>query len=128
MHNRRRGTFIQGFRYAFVGLGLVLRTRNLRAYLLVGVVAIALGLWLHLEALGWTVLVLSLALSLFATIVNVVVTETIMDLASIDQDRPMANVVKDMSAGAVLVAAIAAVAVGLLTLGPPLLDRLGLLK
>jgi diacylglycerol kinase len=52
--------------------------------------------------------------------------EAVVDLAS-PQDHPLAKVGKDVGAGAVLVAALAAVLVGLLTLGPPLWDRLNVI-
>jgi len=52
------------------------------------------------------------------------VAEAAMDYASTDYD-PRIKVVKDVAAGAVLVAAITAVVVGLLILGPSLWTRLG---
>jgi diacylglycerol kinase len=51
--------------------------------------------------------------------------ETVVDLAT-EEYHPLARQAKDVAAGAVLIAAITAVAVGILILGPPLLARLGL--
>jgi diacylglycerol kinase len=49
--------------------------------------------------------------------------EAVVDLAS-PQKHPLAKVGKDVGAAAVLIAALAAVLVGLLILGPPLWARL----
>lgn len=115
----------QSFRYAFSGLWHTLRTqRNARIHLLIAGAVTVLGLWLRLDALHWAVLVLTIALVFFAEAINTVVEATV-DLITADFD-PLAKVAKDVAAGAVLVTALAAVAIGLLILGPPLLARLGL--
>jgi diacylglycerol kinase len=49
--------------------------------------------------------------------------EAVVDLAS-PQKHPLAKVGKDVGAAAVLIAALAAILVGLLILGPPLWARL----
>ena len=79
---------------------------------------------MRLDAVRWAVLVLTISLVFFAEMVNTVV-EAIVDLVT-PEYHPLAKVAKDVSAGAVLVTAMAAVVVGLLILGPPLLARLGL--
>ena len=48
--------------------------------------------------------------------------EAVVDLAS-PEIHPLAKVAKDVGAGAVLIAAIASVTVGLLIFGPPLWER-----
>ena len=114
------GSLLQSFRYAFAGLWQALRTqRNARIHLLATVAVTAMGLWLRLDAVRWAVLVLTISLVFFAEMVNTVV-EVIVDLVT-PEYHPLAKVAKDVSAGAVLVTAMAAVVVGLLILGPPLL-------
>jgi len=49
--------------------------------------------------------------------------EAVVDLAS-PQKHPLAKVGKDVGAAAVLIAALAAVLVGLLILGPPLFEKI----
>jgi len=118
-------TLLQSFRYAFTGLWYALRTqRNARIHLLAAVAVTATGLWLRLDVLQWAVLTLTIALVFFAELINTVA-EAVVDLATAEY-HPLAKMAKDVSAGAVLATAIAAVAVGLLILGPPLLARLGL--
>lgn len=115
---------LYSFRYAFSGLWHVLRTqRNARIHLLAALAVTAMGLWLRLDAFRWAVLILTIALVFFAEMINTVA-EAIVDLSTADY-HPLAKVAKDVCAGAVLVTAMAAVVVGLLILGPPLLARLG---
>ena len=121
----RSSALLQSFRYAFTGLWYVLRSqRNARIHLIAALAVTAMGLWLRLDALRWAVLTLTIALVFFAEMVNTVA-EAIVDLVT-EEYRPLAKVAKDVSAGAVLVTAMASVVVGLLVLGPPLLTRLGL--
>jgi diacylglycerol kinase len=49
--------------------------------------------------------------------------EAVVDLAS-PRKHPLGKVGKDVGAAAVLIAALAAVLIGLLILGPPLLEKL----
>jgi Diacylglycerol kinase len=50
--------------------------------------------------------------------------ESILDIASPER-HPLARIAKDVGAAAVLIAAVVAIAVGLIILGPPLLAKLG---
>ncbi len=121
----RSPTLLHSFRYAFAGLWYTLRSqRNARIHLLVVIAVTATGLWLRLDTTHWAVLILTIALVFFAEMVNTVA-EAVVDLITTEY-RPLARIAKDVAAGAVLVTAIAAVFVGLLILGPPLLARLGL--
>lgn len=91
---------------------------HFRFEVLAGTVAIALALWLGTGLLA--VLVAS-AVVLVAEMVNTAV-EAAVDLASPDR-RPLAAAAKDAAAGAVLIAAGFAVAIGLVALGPALWAR-----
>jgi diacylglycerol kinase len=121
----RSPTFFDSFRFAFAGLWYALCTqRNFRIHLVAAMAVMAMGLWLHLDAIRWVVLVLTMALVFFAEMVNTVA-EAMVDLVT-QEYHPLARTAKDVCAGAVLVTAMAAIVVGLLILGPPLLVRLGL--
>ncbi len=115
----RNHNLLESFRHAGEGLGYALRTqRNTRIHLAVAVVVIALGLWLGLSTTEWAVLALTVGFVLVGEMINTVA-ETLVDLISPGY-HPLAKVVKDVTAGAVLLTAIIAVIVGLLVLGPPL--------
>lgn len=114
---------VHAFGHAFRGWGHVLKTQqNAWIHSLVAAVVIALGLWLELSAGDWAILVLTIAVVFTAEFINTAI-EAVVDLASPGQ-HPLAKVGKDVGAGAVLVAALAAIVVGLLILGPPLWNKL----
>ncbi|HOS80084.1 MAG TPA: diacylglycerol kinase family protein [Anaerolineae bacterium] len=126
MNPKPHFSLLASFRFAGAGLWDVLRTeRNFRIHLGVAVAVIAMGLWLGVSRQEWIGLLLCIGFVLLAEIFNTGA-ELLVDLAS-PTYHPLAKRVKDLAAGAVLLAAIIAVIVGLLLLGPPLLQRLGLL-
>ncbi len=51
--------------------------------------------------------------------------EAVADLASNGQQNRLAKVGKDVGAAAVLIAALSSILIGILILGPPLIERLG---
>ena len=76
-------------------------------------------------ARDWAVLVLAIAMVFTAEFINTSI-EAVVYLAS-PVHHPLAKVGKDVGAGAVLVAAVAAELVGFLIMGPPLWARLAAL-
>jgi diacylglycerol kinase (ATP) len=114
------------FRYAFQGWGYVLKTqRNAWIHSLVAILVILMGLWLGLTNQDWAILILTIAMVFTAEFINTAI-EAVVDLAS-PTHHPLAKVGKDVGAAAVLIAALAAILVGLLILGPPLWAKLSLL-
>jgi diacylglycerol kinase len=114
---------IAAFGHAFRGWWHVLQTQhNAWIHSTVATVIISIGLWLGLPPRDWAVIVLTIAMVFTAEYINTAI-ETDVDLAS-PVHHPLAKVGKDVGAGAVLVAALAAALVGLLILGPPLWARL----
>lgn len=119
----QRTGFVMGFKYAGEGLLYALRTqRNFRFHLAVTIIVLITGYGLRLPAISWAILMLTIGFVVVAEMVNTAA-ETLVDMVSPDY-HPMAKLVKDLAAGAVLVTAIVAVGVGLLILGPPLLAHL----
>ncbi|HUX77045.1 MAG TPA: diacylglycerol kinase family protein [Anaerolineae bacterium] len=119
----RSRSILESFRFAFVGLWYALRTqRNTRVHLAIAAVVVVLGLCLNLSYVQWAVLTLTIGFVLVSEMLNTVA-ETLVDLISPGY-HPLAKVVKDVTAGAVLLTAIVSVVVGLLVLGPPLWKRL----
>jgi len=119
----RSRNFLESLRCAFAGLRYALHTqRNTRVHLTIAAVVIVVGLWLELPCTHWAVLALTVGLVLVGEMLNTVA-ETLVDLVSPGY-HPLAKVIKDVTAGAVLLAAIVSVIVGLLVLGPPLWMRL----
>jgi diacylglycerol kinase len=113
----------QAFRHAFRGWWYVLRTQH-NAWLhgLASTLVMLMAWWLHLSMSDWAVLLLTIALVWTAEFINTAL-EAVVDLAS-PQQHPLAKVGKDVGAAAVLIAALTSILVGLLILGPPLLEKL----
>ncbi len=110
---------VEGFRCAFRGLGEAWRCQqNLRIHVLIALAASALAGFLGLGATQWAILVLTYSVVLATELLNSAL-EALTDLVSPGY-HPLARQAKDVAAGAVVVTAIGAVAIGLLLLGPPL--------
>lgn len=114
---------LQSFGHAFRGWWYVMKTqRNAWIHAVAATTVFAIGLWLGLPARDWAVLILAIAMVFAAEFINTSI-EAVVDLAT-QKRHPLAKIGKDVGAAAVLVAALAAVLVGLLILGPPLLQRI----
>ena len=114
------------FRHAFLGWHYVFRTQKnawIQSAIATGV--FVLGLWLHLPPHDWAVIILTTAVVFAAEFMNTAI-EAVVDLAS-PEPHPLAKIGKDVGAAAVLVAALAAILIGFLLLGPPLWAKLSTL-
>jgi len=117
-------TRIVSFRNAFAGFWYVVRTqKNAWIHLLATILVILLSFWLWIEPVQWALIFICIGLVWFAEFINTAL-EAVVDLAS-PQKHPLAKVGKDVGAAAVLIAAIASTVIGVLVLGPPLLEKIG---
>ncbi|SNB69973.1 diacylglycerol kinase family protein [Thermoflexus hugenholtzii] len=115
----RARTLWESFGFAFAGLRYAWRTqRNLRIHGAITILVIALAGLLGFDPLRWAVLLLTIAMVWAAELFNTAL-EAVVDLVS-PAFHPMARIAKDVSAGMVLLCAIAAVLIGLALFGPPL--------
>jgi diacylglycerol kinase (ATP) len=115
-------TRIRAFHNAFSGLGYVLGTqRNAWIHATATSLVLIFAIWLDISIQDWTILILPLGTVWTAEFINTAL-EAVVDLAS-PSNHPLAKVGKDVGAAAVLVAAISAVIIGFLILGPPLLEK-----
>ncbi len=113
------GGFLKGFVYAWRGIVAVAAGRNFRVMLGAAVVVIVLGCFLNISLMEWCLVTLAMGLVLSLELFNTA-GEKLIDILSPDHD-PRYGMVKDVLAGAVLVAAIAAAIVGALVFLPKLL-------
>ncbi len=121
-----KGDLVASFRYAMEGLWYVLRAeRNARIHLIMAVLVILVGAWLQLSAIEWVLMIAAIALVFAGEMLNTVVELTI-DLITPERNS-LAKRAKDVAAGAILVAAVAAAVMGLLILGPRLWLKLAVL-
>jgi diacylglycerol kinase (ATP) len=124
--NKIKGFFTsrgRSFRHALRGWWFVLRTqRNAWIHAAFTSAVILVSIWLHLSLRDWAVLLLTIIMVWTAEFINTAL-EAVVDLASPGQ-HPLAKVGKDVGAAAVLIAALTSILIGLLILGPPLLEKI----
>ncbi len=119
----RQPSFFRSVAHAWAGLVYMFLTqRNARWHLIGALGAMALATWLRVDSTRWAIVVLTIGAVCAGETINTTV-EALVDLLS-PEWHERAKVAKDVSAGAVLLLAVTAIAVGLIVLGPPLWVRL----
>jgi diacylglycerol kinase (ATP) len=109
----RPKTPIDSFRHALNGVLLSFKTqRHLRIHFVLAVLVLLAGFIWRLSRTELVVLVCVISLVIMAELFNTAV-ETVVDMITTDY-HPLARVAKDVAAGAVLVAAVNALLVGVL--------------
>jgi diacylglycerol kinase len=101
---------LPALRYALRGIGFVLEERNGRLLGAATAIVLAAGAWLGLSRLEWCAALAAIALVWIAEMLNSGL-ERLTDLVS-PEFHPLAGKAKDLAAGAVLVATLAAVSIG----------------
>ena len=105
-----RNTF-KSFNAAFIGFILIMRTqRNMRYHFLTALFVIMISIILHVSKMELMILALTITIVLIAEMFNTAC-ENIINIIK-PKYHPLAKIVKDISAAAVLTAAICAILVG----------------
>ena len=113
----------RSFAYALAGIAYMLRIQTNTRIIGAATVAVMIaGWWTEIDALRWAVLILALALVWIAEFINAAI-EAATNISS-PSFHPLAKIAKDVAAGAVLLASLAALLIGAFILAPPLLDKL----
>jgi len=113
---RRRGlaASIASFRYAFRGIAtLLVGEVNARIHAVCTAAVLVAGAVCHLSRMQWVAVVAAIALVWIAEAANTAV-ELLCDLFCEGRYHPMVKRIKDIAAGGVLIAAVCAIAIGLL--------------
>lgn len=111
---------LMSFKFAWEGLQSTYATQpNFRIHLACALVVIVAGKLTGLTAIEWCVMVISIGAVLGAELFNTAI-ETIVNVIS-PQYHPHAKIIKDASAGAVLVIAVSAFAIGCIIFIPKVL-------
>ena len=117
---RSGSRILRSFGYAFEGLATLVRTQpNFRLHVVAGCAAFVLGILVRLSAAELALIVLTSALVLVVEALNTCL-ETLCDVVS-PSYHPLVKTAKDVSAAAVLISALAALAIGALLLLPRLI-------
>ena len=110
---------VASFGYALRGLWILVATQaNARIHAVATVLVIGAGFWCALTRLEWCVVLAAIGLVWIAEGLNTAL-EFLTDLAS-PEHHPLAGKAKDVAAGAVLAASIAAAVIGAIIFGPKL--------
>ena len=113
----------ESFRHAFNGwCFLVGNEPNMRIHLALAVLVSAVALWLQVSASDWRWLIVAMAMVLAAEALNTAVEQSCNAISR--RYDPSIKAAKDVAAGAVLIAAIAAALIGTSVFAPRLL-RIG---
>lgn len=111
--------FLLGVRHALSGLGYAARReRNFRIELVLGLAALAMAWWLPISRVEWLAVVICCGLVLAAELFNTAI-EHLADTAGPVRSEQI-RVVKDVAAGAVLLAAVVSLVVGIAVFLPHL--------
>ncbi len=114
------------FLAAFQGLAFVFRTqRNAWIHLAMTIIVVGISIFLHLDIGEWITILLVIGLVWLAEFLNTAF-EVLVDLAS-PEIHPLAKISKDVGAASVLIAAILAVIIGILILGPAIIQKFNII-
>jgi diacylglycerol kinase len=112
--------FLKSFLYAFNGLVYAFKSQlNFKVHCVAAVIVILTGAYLGLSNTEWALIAVAIGLVIVVELVNTAI-EVLVDLVSPGQ-HPKAGAIKDIAAAAVLIAAVVALAIGLLIFIPKLL-------
>ena len=120
-----KSSLAKSFACAFAGIANTAGERNFKIECTIGIIAIVLGLSFGISLAEWLAVIICIGLVLSLEVLNTAL-EAIVDLAYPHYDE-RAKRAKDCAAGAVLVASLASLAVGIMLFAPRILSVLGLL-
>ncbi|ETT57375.1 diacylglycerol kinase family protein [Paenibacillus sp. FSL H8-0457] len=113
-----RQSLYRAFGCAMRGILTAVQTeRNMKIHIAAALIVFIAAALLQLDRISWLFLVLAVSLVFIAELVNTAV-EAIIDLVS-PEEHVLARVAKDTAAGAALVAAVFAIAIGIMVFYEP---------
>lgn len=111
---------LRSFDFAFKGIMILLREPNAQLHLLASILVICAGWFLDISRSDWLWVIVAMAIVWIAEGLNTAL-EYVCDKVS-QKQNPLIGKAKDVAAGAVLLAALAASAIGLMVFLPYLLN------
>lgn len=116
-NNYHRKSIRYSFRYAIKGIFRALRTeKSLRIQLIFGILAIIAGFLLHISTTEWIFIILIICTVICLEMINTAF-ELIIDLVT-EEYKLIAEHIKDMAAGTVLIASFTALIIGMIIFIP----------
>ena len=104
----------KSFSYAFNGLLQLFRSEpNVKLHAIATIAAIVAGIILNITPMQWVAITIAIALVWIAEALNTCI-EKLCDFCCENKFHPSIKIIKDISAGAVLIAAVASLAIGVI--------------
>ncbi|MDN5321774.1 MAG: diacylglycerol kinase [Clostridia bacterium] len=120
---KKRRKFLSGFNFALQGIIYCIQNeRHMRFHIFAAAIALLFGWYLNISGMEWLILVFSITLVIVLEMINSAIENTI-DMFT-NEYHPLAEVAKNVAAGAVLVAALNALVVGAVVFLPKLFNFL----
>ncbi len=120
MKNRN---LLESFKTAFQGVWYTfVKERNMKIHLAAAFFVILLAIWLKVSKLEMTVLCLTIAMVICFELINTAM-EVMVDII-VDVYHPKAKIIKDVSAGAVLISALFSMVIGAVIMLDKLINKL----
>ncbi|GAB1421597.1 hypothetical protein MASR2M15_17710 [Anaerolineales bacterium] len=114
---------LHSFGYAVAGWVYMLKhQKNIRIIMVASILVLLFCLWLEISRIELAIIIVTITMVWLAEFINAAI-EAAINLST-SQYHPMAQVGKDVAAGATLLCAIASILIGILVLLPSLLSRL----
>ncbi|MDI3481139.1 MAG: diacylglycerol kinase [Tepidanaerobacteraceae bacterium] len=111
---------MESFRYAMAGIIYSFNTqRNVRIHFFMAFLVLAVGCFFDLSAFELLLVIFTIAMVIITEMINTAI-ETTIDMVT-EQYHPLAEIAKNVAAGAVLIATLNALAVGYVIFGRRLL-------
>ena len=112
---------INSFKYAIQGIFTSFKTeKNMKIHILIMILVIVAGIILKISKLEWIICIILFSMVIAGELFNTAI-ETVVDMVMPEKNEK-AKIAKDVSAGAVLVLAIAAAIIGLMIFIPKILS------
>ena len=114
---KKEKNIINSFKYAFEGIFTALKAeKNMKIHFIIMILVIILGIILKISRIEWIICIILFGFVISLELINTAIENTV-DLIT-QEKNPKAKIAKDVSAGAVLIAAITAVVVGFIIFVP----------
>ena len=119
LENKKR--LLNSFKYAFEGIISALKSeQNLKIHIAIMILVIIFGIILKINKIEWIICIILFGFVISLELVNTAIENTV-DLITMEKN-PKAKIAKDVSAAAVLIAAITSIIIGLIIFMPKLIN------
>jgi diacylglycerol kinase len=114
------GKLFKSFAYAFTGIKTTFTSEtNFKIHLLAAIIVITLGIVLNITVMEWVIIIFCIALVIIIEMINTAI-EKLCDVVH-KGAHPVIKMVKDIAAGAVLVAAASSLIIGFIIFLPKII-------